>query len=233
MAVMQRKLTRALTPATLLALLGACSAVALGGCGGSQTKTVTAASAPAATQSTSTSGASSTTTTATATATTPTTTTSAPTSTAGGTAAPTTTRTAPEPEFTQQETQVEGLAGAVAALKARGYTPSETSQYHASQTLRVLVGTRTGSGDGYGQQAFFFVAGRYIGTDTKEPSATVEVLAQSDTEVTLGYPLYRKGAPLASPSGGRATVRFQLDDGKLTALAPIPPANSASGTSRY
>jgi hypothetical protein len=231
MAVMQRKLTRALTPATLLALLGACSAVALGGCGGSQTKTVTAASAPAATQSTSTSSTSSTTTTATAT--TPTTTTSAPTSTAGGTAAPTTTRTAPEPEFTQQETQVEGLAGAVAALKARGYTPSETSQYHASQTLRVLVGTRTGSGDGYGQQAFFFVAGRYIGTDTKEPSATVEVLAQSDTEVTLGYPLYRKGDPLASPSGGRATVRFQLDDGKLTALDPIPPANSASGTSRY
>lgn len=229
MAVMQRKLTRALTPATLLALLGACSAVALGGCGGSQTKTVTAASAPAATQSTSTSGASSTTTTASATATTPTTTTS----TAGGTAAPTTTRTAPEPEFTQQETHVEGLAGAVSALKARGYTPSETSQYHASQTLRVLVGTRTGSGDGYGQQAFFFVAGRYIGTDTKEPSATVEVLAQSDTEVTLGYPLYRKGDPLASPSGGRATVRFQLDDGKLVALDPIPPANSASGTSRY
>jgi hypothetical protein len=27
-------------------------------------------------------------------------------------------------------------------------------------------------------------------------------------------------------------VRFQLDNGKLTALDPIPPANSATGTSR-
>jgi cytoskeletal protein RodZ len=235
MAVMKRKLTRAPTPVTptpvtLLAVLGVCGAVALGGCG-SQTKTVTAASAPAATQSTPTNSTSS----STATATTPTTTTtaSAPTSTAGGTAAPTSTHTAPEPEFTQQEGHVEGLAGALATLRARGYTPSETSQYHPSQTLRVLVGTRTGSSDGYGQQAFFFLAGRYIGTDTKEPSATVDVLAQSDTEVTLGYPLYRKGDPLASPSGGRAAVRFQLNDGKLVALDPIPPANSASGTSRY
>jgi hypothetical protein len=230
MAVMMRKPTQAPAPVTLLALLGACGAVALGGCGGSQTKTVTAASAPATTQSNPTSSTSSTT--PTATATTPTAAASAPTSTAGGTAAPTTTHTAAEPEFTQQETHVEGLAGAVAALKARGYTPSETSQYHPSQTLRVLVGTHAGSGDGYGQQAFFFVAGRYIGTDTKEPSASVDVIAQSDTEVTLGYPLYRKGDPLASPSGGRAVVRFQLDNGKLTALDPIPPANSASGTSR-
>jgi uncharacterized Zn-binding protein involved in type VI secretion len=221
MAVMKRKLTRSLAPATLLPLLGVCGAIALGGCGGSQTKTVTAASAPAATQSTPTSTAPSTTTA------------SAPASTAGGTAAPGVAHTAPEPEFTQHETQVEGLTGAVAALKAKGYTPEETSQYHPSQTLRVLVGTHAGSSDGYGQHAFFFVAGRYIGTDTKEPSATVDVIAQSDTEVTLGYPLYRKGDPLASPSGGRAIVRFQLDNGKLTALDPIPPANSATGTSRY
>jgi hypothetical protein len=223
MAVMKRIL---LAPLALLAL-GASSGVALGGCGSSQTKTVTVASAPAPTQSTPTATTRSTTTTATATGTTP-----APTSTAGGTAAPGTTHTAPEPEFTQQETHVEGLAGAVAAVKARGYTPGETSQYHSNQTLRVLVGTRTGSSDGYGQQAFFFVGGRYIGTDTKEPSATIKVLSQSDTEVTLGYPLYRSGDPLSNPSGGQATVRFQLDNGKLTALDPIPPANSASGTSR-
>jgi LppP/LprE lipoprotein len=225
MVVMKRKLNGALA----LLALGACGGVALGGCGGSQTKTVTAASAPAATQSTATDTAPRTTA-----ATTPSTTTaSAPTSTAGGTAAPGVTRTAPEPEFTQHESQVEGLAAAVAALDARGYTAGETSQYHPNQTLRVLVGTRSGSSDGYGQQAFFFVAGHYIGTDTKEPSATVDVIAQSDTEVTLAYPLYRKGDPLASPSGGRAIVRFQLDNGKLTALDPIPPANSATGTSRY
>ncbi len=221
MAVMTRKLNAALA--------ALCAGAVLGGCGGSQTKTVTVASAPEAahsTPTTTTTGTAATTSTAT------TATATAPTSTAGGTAAPGGAHSAPEPEFTQHESHAEGLAGALATLQTRGYTPAETSQYHASQTLRVLVGTRTGSSDGYGQQAFFFVAGRYIGTDTKEPSATVKVLAQSDTEVTLGYPLYRKGDPLANPSGGQATVRFQLNNGKLTALDRIPPANSATGTSR-
>jgi len=226
MGVMKRHLMGALAALAL----GASAGAALGGCGGSQTKTVTVASTPAVTHSTPTTTAASTTAT---TASTATSTGPAPTSTAGGTAAPGATHTASEPEFAQQEAHAEGLTGAVAALTARGYTPNETSQYHPNQTLRVLVGTRTGSSDGYDQRAFFFVAGRYIGTDTKEPSATVDVIAQSDTEVTLSYPLYRKGDPLSNPSGGHATVHFQLDNGKLTALDPIPPANSATGTSRY
>jgi LppP/LprE lipoprotein len=219
MAVMKRD---------LLATLGALAlAVALGGCG-SQTKTVTVASAPVATQSTAT-----TTTTSVSTSTTPTSTTPAQTSTAGGTAAPSTARTAPEPAFAQHEAHAEDAGEAAAVLTARGYTANAPSQYHSNQTLRVLVGTRTGSSDGYGQQAFFFIGPHFIGTDAKEPSATVNVLAQSDTEVTLAYPLYRKNDPLASPSGGQAIVHFQLNNGKLTALDPIPPANSATGLSRY
>lgn len=225
MGVMQRHLIAALAALAL----GAGAGAALGGCGGSQTKTVTVVGAPATTPSTATattqSAAAATTTTTAGTAPTPT-------SSAGGTAAPSGAHTAPEPEFAQQESHAEGLAGALATLKARGYTPAETAQYHPNQTLRVLVGTRSGSGDGYDQQAFFFVGGRFIGTDTKEPSATVDVVSQSDTEVTLGYPLYRSGDPLASPSGGQATVRFQLDNGNLVALDPIPPASSATGAGR-
>jgi LppP/LprE lipoprotein len=219
-----------------LAGLAVCAstAVALGGCGGSQTKTVSVASAPEGAQSrpASTTPASTQTTTTTTTSTTET---PAPASTAGGTAAPPSTHTAPEPAFTQQEGQAEGLKAAQDVLQARGYTANETSQYHPNQTLRVLVGTRTGSGsgDGNGQQAFFFVDGRYLGTDTKEPSATIRVISQSDTEVTLAYALYRPGDPLSSPSGGQATVRFALNDGKLTALGQIPPANSPNGPSRY
>ncbi len=117
-------------------------------------------------------------------------------------------------------------------MRAHGYTPNDTSDYHSDQTLRVLVGTRTGSADGYGQQAFFFVDGRYIGTDTKDPSATVKVVSQTDTEVTLGYPLYRKSDPLSSPSGGEAHVTFQLNNGKLVPLGKIPPADSPSSLSR-
>ena len=200
----------------------------LGGCG-SQTKTVSVAEGPppSATSATS-SNASTSASTATAT----TTTTPAPTSTAGGAAAPSATRTAPEPAFAQQEAHGEGASAAAALVRARGYTPNETSQYHPDQTLRVLVGTRTGSGDGYGQQAFFFLGGHYIGTDTKEPSATIKLVSQNDTEVTLAYPLYRKNDPLANPSGGQAIVHFQLNNGKLTPLGTIPPANSSTGLAR-
>jgi hypothetical protein len=195
----------------LSSALCACAVALLAACG-SGTKTVTVANAPTVAQTT--------------TATQPTTTTSATTSstpttssTSTGTA---TTRSAPEPAFTQSESKVEGLSAATAVVRERGYTPNSTAEYHPEQALRVLLGTRTGSG---GQQAFFFVNGRYLGTDTKEPSATLKVISQSDTEVTLGYALYRKGDPLSSPSGGEAHVTFQLNNGKLTALGKIPSAS--------
>jgi hypothetical protein len=197
----------------------------LGGCGGG-TKTVSVSSAPAPSLSTGT-------TTRPTTSTTSTTTTPAQTTTNGGTPGPTTTRTAPEPAFTGQGPSAEGLSGAMAVLRAKGFTANNTSDYHPNQALRVLIGTRTGSGDGYGQQAFFFVNGRYIGTDVKEPSATLRVVGQSDTEVTLSYPLYRSSDPLCCPGGGQARVRFQLDNGRLAPLDPIPPARgSTNGLSR-
>src|ERR1700691_2920535 len=176
----------AATAGTTIALL------ALAGCGGG-TKTVTVSSAPAPTASTSTStrtastGASkrahgtSTAVTSTAPAT--------PTTTAP--VAGSTTRTAPEPAFTQhggtgaEEATGAEAAAAIATVKARGYTPNDTSEYHPNQTLRVLTATRTGSADGYDQRAFFFVDDRYIGTDSSQPSASVRVVAQSDTEVVL------------------------------------------------
>jgi hypothetical protein len=201
-----------------IALLAAC---------GSGTKTVTVANAPTVAQTTVATQPkpAASTTTSTPSSSTPTTNTSTSTGT-------TTTRAAPEPAFTQNEAKVEGLSAATAVVRERGYTPNSTAEYHAEQALRVLVGTRTGSGDGYGQQAFFFVNGHYLGTDTKEPSATLKVISQSDTEVTLGYPLYRKGDPLSSPSGGETHVTFQLNNGKLTALGKIPPANSNTSLSR-
>jgi hypothetical protein len=104
-----------------------------------------------------------------------------------------------------------------------------TSDYHSSQTLRVLVGRRAAAGDGYSQSAFFFVNERYIGTDAIQPSATLRVVSQGDTEVTLAYPLYRRGDAMCCPGAGEAQVRFQLNNGKLVALDPIPPVNSGSG----
>jgi hypothetical protein len=196
----------------------------LGGCG-SQTKTVTASSNPSGQGST----------TSTKSQTTPAKTGTTSTSRSTPPASTSTTRTAAEPSFTESEKHTEaGSASAAAAVvRAHGYTPADTSEYHPEQTLRVLVGTRTGSGDGYGQQAFFFLGGRYLGTDAKEPSAKLKVLSQNDTEVKIAYPLYRRKDPLCCPGGGQRIVRFALDNGKLSALDPIPPASSYASLSRY
>jgi hypothetical protein len=199
---------------TLTLGLGVAFVALLAGCGGG-TKTVSIASAPPA-QGTNTTTTQPTTTTTRAS--TPKSTTPAP-SENGGTSGPTTTRTAPAPAFTHTEggSAPDSAASAAAVVREHGYTPNDTSDYHPNQTLRVLIGTRTGSAEGSGQQAFFFVDGRYIGTDAKQPSAQIHVVSQGDTEVTLAYAL---------SGGGQASVRFQLNNGKLVPLDQIPPASS-------
>lgn len=142
-------------------------------------------------------------------------------------------RKAAAPAFTRQANGTsEGLGAALEAVKSRGYSVADPSSYHSSQTLQVLVGTRGGTQDGYDQQAFFFEDGRYLGTDTSQPSASVKVIGQSDTEVTLAYALYQPGDGSCCAKGGQATVRFQLNNGRLQALDPIPPVSSSSAPSR-
>jgi hypothetical protein len=207
-----------------MVLAAAAAVLALSGCGSSGTKTVSVSStvpSVTATQRTSTTGTNR----SSPTTTTPT---STGTSTSGGTGVETT-RTSTAPAFTKESASAEGLNGAVAVVRAHGYSAGETSNYRPNQTLRVLVGTRSGSSDGYGQQAFFFVDGRYLGTDTSQPSATVKVVGQSDTEVTLAYPLYKPGDPLSHPSGGEKTIRFQLNNGRLVALGQIPSSAVRTG----
>jgi LppP/LprE lipoprotein len=203
-------------------VLGATGGALLGGCG-SQTKTVSISSAPpvssqsitstSTTQSTSTS-------------------TSSPTTTSTSSSA---THSASEPAFVGHNGQTGGSATTNAAeqtLRAQGFVATNPTDYHPQQTLAVLVGVRNDSGDGYDQRAFFFVNGKYIGTDSSQSSASIRVVAQSDTEITLAYPLYRPHDPLCCPGAGQARVRFQLNNGKLTPLDPIPPASSQTGTSR-
>jgi hypothetical protein len=214
-----------LTRTTMLACATAAIVVLLGGCGGGSTETVSVASSP-----TQTTGATTATQPTTSTATTRTGTGTS----AGGTPAPTTTRTATAPAFTEHEqgSSAAGLPAAMAVVRARGYTASDPSQYHPDQTLRVLVGTGSHSNDGYDKQAFFFLDGHYLGTDAARPSAQISVVSQSDTEVTLAYALYRAADPLCCPGGGQARVRFQLNNGRLTPLDPLPPVSSSTGTSR-
>ncbi len=208
------------TPPTLLAL----TLLSLAGCGGATT-TVTVSSAPSPTHTARQ--------TSTAPASTSSTASSPPSPSGGeGQTGTSNTRTAPAPKFAQGESTAGGLSGAVAVVKAHGYTPNDTAEYDASHTLRVLLATKTGSADGYDQRAFFFLDGHYLGTDASSPSAGVKVLDQGDTEVTLAYPLYRSSDPLCCPGAGQATVHFQLNNGRLVALDPIPPVEPTSGDGR-
>jgi hypothetical protein len=222
---------RAAVAAGALAL-GAAGGGLLGGCGGG-TQTVSVSSSPAASAPTGTHASA-----ASRTTSTPARTTTAPAATTQGASQGTsTTRTAPAPAFVGtggQAPQARAGAEATAAaavVTAHGYTPLDLSEYHGGQTLRVLVGTRTGAAAGT-ERAFFFLGDRYLGTDAAEPSAVIQVVSQSDTEVALAYALYRPHDPVCCPSGGQAVVHFQLDNGALTPLQPIPPATSASGLSR-
>ncbi|MGH2879084.1 MAG: LppP/LprE family lipoprotein [Solirubrobacteraceae bacterium] len=213
---------RSTLPILIAALIGLS---VLGGCGSSGTKTVSVAGTRgASTGATNPSG-----TTAGQTSSTTQTTTkseSQPSTPAQST------RTATAPAFTKETSGGEGVDRAVAVVKAHGYTPDDTASYHPNQTLQVLVATRTGSNDGYAQQAFFFVDGRYLGTDTSTPSAGIKLVSQGDTEATLAYRLYRPGDPLCCARGGEATVRFALNNGRLVPLDPIPPANSSTAAGR-
>lgn len=191
--------------------LGVTAGTLLGGCGTGTVKTVSVAD----TQSTTTSTASASSSSATSSITT------TSTSTGGSAATSTSVSTTTGPAFVTPTPGGADERSAAAVLQCRGFSAMNAGDYQSGQTLRVLVGARNGSG-GHAQQAFFFVGGRFLGTDTSAPSAAVRVLEQSDTEVTLGYSLYRSGDSLSSPTGGQASVRFQLDNGRLTPLDPIP-----------
>jgi LppP/LprE lipoprotein len=143
----------------------------------------------------------------------------------GGTEAQTTTRTAAAPAYVHEESPSGELASAVAEVRAHGYTPESTSDYHPNQTLRVLVGTSAPAREDGEQQAFFFIGNRYLGTDSSEPSGSLRVVSQGDTEVTLAYRLYRPGDPACCPGGGQAHVTFQLNDGALSPVQAIPPSS--------
>lgn len=93
---------------------------------------------------------------------------------------------------------------------------------NTSSKLHALHGTLEFAADGYDQRIFFFYNGKYLGTDTKEPSIGVGVVWRADDIITLSYRLYHNDDPLCCPTGGEAFVRFKWNGTKMIALDPIP-----------
>jgi len=117
------------------------------------------------------------------------------------------------------------LTTAQDAVTARGFTPKGTADFLDSwpSGLHAIVAKDNARADGYAQRAFFFVHGRFVGTDQKEPSATVKLAWRSDNTIALSYAAYKTGEKLCCPTGGAIIVRYKWNGTRLKALDPIPP----------
>jgi hypothetical protein len=134
---------------------------------------------------------------------------------------------APPPSVSEPPPQVSesnSRAAALATVRSQGFV-SNGSTYHPEHQLRVITAVRDSSVTGTEQQAFFFVGDRYIGTDSKEPSAGITMLSQDDTTVTLNYPRYQSQDPMCCASEGFAMVRYHWDGKSSQALDPVPPSD--------
>jgi hypothetical protein len=108
---------------------------------------------------------------------------------------------------------------AAAELRRQGYRPVRLADWHARQSLRVLIGTQGGQ-----RRAFFFVGPRYIGNDAATPSAKLRVGRQEKRSVTLVYSVWRGGDRACCPHGGTVRVRFRWQAGQLRPQSAIPDA---------
>lgn len=97
-----------------------------------------------------------------------------------------------------------------------------TDQEPARGALNVLIGQCDGSATGYCENAFFFVGGKYIGTDVSGTDIQVSVAWQTHTTAALRYPLYGQGDPHCCPTGGARLVRFRWNGHSLRPLDPLP-----------
>lgn len=133
------------------------------------------------------------------------------------------------PARATQQSSGDAFGAALAKVSSLGYTVSDTSTYSPGSDLHVLIGTRTGSADGYGQQAFFFDGARYLGTDTSDPSASMAIAWQTPSLVAIKYALYDTDDAFCCPTGS-ATVRYQWTGSRLTPLDPIPTSENVDGS---
>lgn len=123
------------------------------------------------------------------------------------------------------------LQAAEQVLDARGYAPLGERDWRPDQPLKVLLGISR-SADPRAEQAFFFVGDTFIGTDTQDPSAAIEVATQDGDSVTLSYGLYRPADQIDVPTGGTAEVTYRWDGSRLTPQDSIPSASTAAPLSR-
>ena len=118
------------------------------------------------------------------------------------------------------------LANALAFVRAR-CPPLEraidTSMWMHGVRFNALYGNCRAE-DGTDQHIWFFINGRFVGTDTRNPSKGIFGLWRDDTTMAFMYVLYRARDPNCCPTGGGKIVRFRWTGKRVRALDAIPRA---------
>jgi hypothetical protein len=118
-------------------------------------------------------------------------------------------------------------------VRKRGYYPTDTSGYGSGTPPAVVLGVRKGSADGTAQRAFFFAAGRFVGTDTADDSAGIRIDSARPPVIALAYRLFDPKDPQCCATAGTTIVRYRWDGRRIVPLEPIPPSSiSARGSRR-
>lgn len=119
------------------------------------------------------------------------------------------------------------LASEIALIKNKGYsvngtTPNATVKTASGDTLTAWVAIATQSQDGYNQFVFFFLNGRYIGTDTAKPSVNITSAKAAGQGIAVTYPVYMKNDSFAHPTGTPVTITYTWNGSRLVPNKPYP-----------
>ena len=98
-----------------------------------------------------------------------------------------------------------------------------TQMWMAGSRFNALYGNCR-AGDGTDRHVWFFLSGRYIGSDTSRPFASRGIFGvwRDETVIAFMYVLYRANDPNCCPTGGGKIVRFRLKDDHVLRLDPLP-----------
>jgi hypothetical protein len=100
-------------------------------------------------------------------------------------------------------------------------------EFDSTGTVYVAIGVRANTADGKGNQAYFFIDGRYIGRDLSTSSLVITLGPVSADTIALVYGTYSASDTSgACCPDGSATVRYHWTDSALVPLDPIPSVDA-------
>ncbi|MFD1676291.1 VPS10 domain-containing protein [Alicyclobacillus fodiniaquatilis] len=134
---------------------------------------------------------------------------------------------------TTTTTSQANYASEIALIKSKGYAlnrtiPNATVKTSSGAALSAWIGV---SGrDGHSQFVFFFLNGKYLGTDTAKPSVEITSVTTAENGVAVTYPVYKKNDSFANPTGTPVTITYTWNGSKLVPNKPYPKQFQASNT---